>query len=267
MTKVTLQGIMYDDKSSYMRGPANAPSLIRNAYNNDSTNYYAEEGMEITPEIFDDKGNFEITEYFDIESITFANLNKNIPIITLGGDHSISYPILRAIHKVYGPVDILHIDAHGDLYDVFEGDKFSHACPFARIMDDGLASQLYQVGIRTLNSQQRQQAQKYGVYMMEMKDFDITEIPEFKKPLYLSLDMDALDPAFAPGVSHHEPGGLTTRDVLKVIHKINVPVLGADIVEYNPVRDINEMTAMVCAKFLKEIAFKCLNMPIEYPLK
>ncbi|MCW5516678.1 agmatinase [Muriicola sp. Z0-33] len=259
MSKIILQGIVYDDKSSYLRGPAKAPPLIRQAYRSNSANFFAESGVEITPDVFDDKGDFEIVEYFDIESITSSNLNKNTPLITLGGDHSISYPVLRAIHKVYGPVDILHLDAHGDLYDSFEGDKYSHACPFARIMEEGLAGELHQVGIRTLNSHQRKQAKKYGVKVVEMKDYHLNKIPEFKRPVYLSLDMDVLDPAFAPGVSHYEPGGLTTRELISIIHRINVPVLGADLVEYNPERDINNMTAMVCAKILKEIAAKCLQ--------
>ena len=77
---------------------------------------------------------------------------------------------------------------------------------------------------------------------------------ELKGPLYVSLDMDVLDPAYAPGVSHHEPGGMATRDVLKLIQSIECPVVGADIVEYNPDRDVNEMTAAVAAKFLKELA-------------
>ena len=89
-------------------------------------------------------------------------------------------------------------------------------------------------------------------------DFDIDSIPNFNEPIYLSLDIDALDPAFAPGVSHHEPGGLNTRQVLQIIQKIEVPIIGADIVEYNPKRDIKGITAMVCSKFLKEIAAKII---------
>ena len=86
------------------------------------------------------------------------------------------------------------------------------------------------------------------------------KLPKFRNPLYLSFDVDALDPAFAPGVSHHEPGGLTTRQVIDIIQSLDVHLLGADIVEYNPTRDINEMTAMVCAKLMKEIAAKMLEV-------
>jgi agmatinase len=259
MKKITLQGILFDEKSSFLTGPAKAPPLIRKAYNSDSANYFAESGFEIKPGIFDDKGDFEIFQYFDIEKVTYSNLNKNIPILTLGGDHSISFPVLRAIHKVYGPLDILHIDAHGDLYDEYEGDKHSHACPFSRIMEEDLAKNLVQVGIRTMNSHQMEQAEKFNVQVIHMSDFDLAKIPRFQNPLYISLDMDALDPAFAPGVSHHEPGGLSTREVIAIIQAIETPILGADIVEYNPKRDINDMTAMVCAKLLREIASKMLE--------
>ena len=257
--KITLQGILYDEKSSFLRGPEMAPPEIRAAYHSSSANYYAENGMEISPDVFDDKGDFKINQHADIESITLSNLTKNIPFITLGGDHSISFPIVKAIHKMYGPLDILHIDAHGDLYDSFDGDPFSHACPFARIMENGLAQRLVQIGIRTLNEHQRQQAKQFNVEMTEMKDFNAHKLPTFNRPIYLSVDIDAIDPAYAPGVSHQEPGGLTTREVLQIIHSIEVPILGADIVEYNPKRDLNKMTAMVSAKILKEIAGKMLQ--------
>ncbi|MCL6273479.1 agmatinase [Muricauda sp. 2012CJ35-5] len=258
MTKITLQGILFDEKSSYLRGPALAPALIRKAYHSNSANYYAEDGTEILPDLFEDKGDYKIDSYFDITDITKSNLALENPILTIGGDHSITYPVIKAIHSRFGKLDILHIDAHGDLYSNFEGDPYSHACPFYNIMKDGLAENLYQVGIRTLNKEQRSNAKKFGVHINEMKDFQSFKMPEFRNPLYLSLDMDALDPAFAPGVSHHEPGGLTTREVIRIIQNINVPLIGADIVEYNPERDINGMTAMVSAKLFREIISKML---------
>ncbi|WP_273566701.1 agmatinase [Maribacter halichondriae] len=260
MNKITLQGILYDKKSSYLRGPALAPPLIRKAYRSDSANYFTESGLEIRPELFDDKGDFEIEDYFEIEKTTKENLAQGFPLMTLGGDHSITYPIIKSFFEKYGPIDILHIDSHGDLYDIFEGDKYSHACPFARIMESELASRLVQIGIRTFSTHQREQAKKYKVETIEMKDFHLSKLPKFENPIYLSLDIDALDPAFAPGVSHHEPGGFSTREVLVIIQNINVSIIGADIVEYNPTRDINGMTAMVCAKLLKEITEKMLNI-------
>ena len=86
-----------------------------------------------------------------------------------------------------------------------------------------------------------------------MKDYSLKKIPIIRGPVYLSLDLDSLDPAFAPGVSHHEPGGLSTRQILDIIHNIDGPIIGADIVEYNPVRDVGNITAALAGKLLKEI--------------
>ncbi|SNY99828.1 agmatinase [Flagellimonas pacifica] len=258
MTKVVVQGFLFDEKSSYLKGPSLAPPIIRKAYHSSSANYYSENGCLIAPELFNDLGDSEIKEYFDINKVTLKNLEARKPLITLGGDHSITFPIIQAFYSIYGKVDILHIDAHSDLYKDFEGDTYSHACPFYNIMENGLAENLYQVGIRTLNEEQRANAKKFGVTINEMKDFQSFIIPVFKNPLYLSVDLDALDPAYAPGVSHHEPGGLSTRQLIEIIQKINVPLIGADIVEYNPTRDINDMTAMVSAKLFKEIASKMI---------
>ncbi len=87
-----------------------------------------------------------------------------------------------------------------------------------------------------------------------MRAFAPDRVPIPDGPLYISIDMDALDPAFAPGVSHHEPGGLSVRDILAVLDRVPGPLIGADIVEYNPARDVNGMTAVVAAKLVKEIA-------------
>ena len=151
---------------------------------------------------------------------------------------------------------ILHLDAHGDLYDDFDNNPFSHASPFARLMEKGKVASLTQVGTRTYNTHQREQMKRFGVKAIEMKDFSFDFINSLAAPLYISLDLDVLDPAFAPGVSHHEPGGMSTRDLIHIIQNIQVPIAGADIVEYNPVRDINNVTAMVAYKLLKELIAK-----------
>ena len=258
MTRIIIQGIKFDEKSSYQKGPKLAPPLIRETLNCGSLNLFAENGISIENSMIEDKGDFEIFEYFDIEEITRNHLKLNHKIFTLGGDHSITFPIIKAHHKKYPKLDILHIDAHSDLYDDFEGDKYSHACPFARIMENGFASRLVQVGIRTLNTPQAEQADKFNVEIYQMKNLDLSTIPKFENPLYISLDLDGFDPAFAPGVSHHEPGGLTSRQVIELIQNINTEVIGADIVEYNPNRDFQNMTAFLAAKMMKEILAKMM---------
>ncbi|MDO5980283.1 agmatinase [Flavivirga spongiicola] len=258
MNKIIIQGILFDEKSSYQKGPKLAPPLIREALNCGSANMYSENLNSIENTKIKDKGDFEISDYFDIEKITKKHLDSEAKIFTLGGDHSITFPIIKAHCEKYTKLDILHIDAHCDLYDNFEGDKYSHACPFARIMENGLAVKLVQVGIRTLNTHQAEQVEKFNVEVHQMKNLNLSAIPKFENPLYISLDMDGFDPAFAPGVSHHEPGGLTSRQVIDLIQNINSEVIGADIVEYNPNRDFQNMTAFLGAKMMKEILEKMM---------
>ena len=154
---------------------------------------------------------------------------------------------------------VLHLDAHADLYHNFDNNPFSHASPFARLMEKGIVKSLTQVGIRTLDTHQREQASHFKATVIEMKNFSYDFIQSLPSPLYISLDLDVLDPAFAPGVSHHEPGGLTIRELITIIQSIPVSIVGADIVEYNPVRDINNMTAMVGYKLLKELISKMMD--------
>jgi agmatinase len=261
---VALIGIMSDENSSFMRGAAAAPKFIREALHCGSANLCSELGVDLAGNPrFVDVGDRQIARgrenFLSIESEISTLLARGALPLVLGGDHSISYPVLRAVHRCHGPVNILHFDAHPDLYHDFEGNPYSHASPFARIMEKGFARRLVQIGIRTLNAQLRDQVERFGVETHEIKDVNCSDIAvDFDGPVYVSCDIDVLDPAHAPGVSHHEPGGLSVRDVIAVIQRLSGRVIGADIVEFNPARDINNMTAMVAAKLLKEIAGKML---------
>jgi hypothetical protein len=119
---------------------------------------------------------------------------------------------------------------------------------------EGLADRLIQVGLRTINRHHRDQFKRFGVEVIEAGRCGQDIRLELTSPVYLSVDIDALDPAFAPGVSHREPGGLSTRQVIDLIHTINQPIVAADIVEYNPRCDISDLTVGVAVKLLKEIA-------------
>lgn len=261
---VALIGILSDANSSYQRGAAAAPGLIRRALHCGSANLYSELGVNLSGNpCFVDVGDRQVADdpasFLAIEDEISKIIEQGALPLILGGDHAISYPVLRAINLAHGAVNILHFDAHPDLYHDYEGNPYSHASPFARIMEKGLASRLVQVGIRTLNEGQRAQIERFGVETHEMRTLDINSIGrDFDGPVYISCDIDALDPAFAPGVSHHEPGGLSVRDILSMIQRLPNRIVGADIVEYNPERDINDMTAMVAAKLLKEIAGRML---------
>jgi agmatinase len=188
-------------------------------------------------------------------------LDQGSRVLALGGDHCVTLPIVRAQSRHFPDLTVVHIDAHPDLYDELEGDRLSHACPFSRIMEEGLVSRLVQLGIRTLNAHQREQADRFGVEILEMRHWRLADgLPGgLSGPLYLSLDLDALDPAFAPGVSHPEPGGFSTRELLDIVEALPSPLVGADIVELNPLRDAGDLTARVAAKLLKEIAARMLE--------
>jgi len=255
--KPTLIGVPYDAASSYLRGPADAPPHIRRALESPSSNSWSESMIDLGASTLDDWGDISIDEADvrgSIERGVADLLSAGRWPIVLGGDHSISYPVLKAVRARHPRLTILHLDAHADLYDEFEGDRYSHACPFARIMEEQLADRLVQVGIRTLTGHQREQAQRFGVEIIDMRAWSAGTRPAVAGPVYLSLDLDVLDPAYAPGVSHWEPGGLSTRDVIGVVQDIGGQLIGADVGEYNPVRDSAGVTGMVAAKLVKEIA-------------
>lgn len=262
MPRIRFIGVPTDANSSFLHGPAKAPPRIREMMTSDKGNPATELGGTLGTDIdYIDAGDLPLDgsaqdDTIIQDAVSGALLTGDIPI-AIGGDHAISYPILKAIAGAHGPVSILHIDAHPDLYDELLGNRRSHASPFARIMEDGLATRLVQVGIRTLNDHQKAQAARFGVEIVPMRGFTPSGVDIPDGPLYISIDLDGLDPAFAPGVSHHEPGGLSVRELLDLLDRVRGPVVGADVVEYNPDRDIHDVTCSVAAKLVKELAALC----------
>ena len=257
---VTLLGIPWDASSSYQRGSAAAPDKIREALGSASSNSWTEHGCDITAAgVLKDAGNVQVggdaaEARAAIERAVAAVVARGERPLVLGGDHSITYPILRGL-RGHTPDTIVHFDAHGDLYDSFEGDRFSHACPFARIMEEGLTARLIQIGIRTLTAHQREQVEKFKVEVFGAERWRdaMPVIAALRGTVYVSLDIDVLEPMLAPGISHPEPGGLSVRDVLDVLGHIHTRIVAADVVEYNPTNDIRDLTARVAAKFVKEL--------------
>ncbi len=258
-----LLGIPFDANSSWLRGAAGAPPIIRVAFHSEASNSWTETGIDLSREgAYCDAGDLKFTfdePFAAIESKVSELLDKGLRPVSLGGDHSITLPIVRAFGKHIPNLTILHFDAHPDLYDELEGNRMSHACPFARIMEEGAAKRLIQIGIRTLNGHQREQAQKFGVEIIEMRHLPALDRMKVDGPIYISFDMDALDPAFAPGISHREPGGMSVREALTHIYAIRGTIAGADIVEFNPAQDHTQITAAVAAKLLKEILGKMIE--------
>jgi agmatinase len=263
---VAVLGVPWDAHSSFLRGAALAPIQIRATLHNGAANLCAEGGLDLASEgRWRDLGDLAVPAGNDeaaLETITGAArsvLDRGARLLSLGGDHAVTFPLLRAYGRAFPGLTVLHLDAHPDLYDELDGDRLSHACPFARALEEELIGRLVQVGIRTLNPHQRSQAARFGVEVIEMRDWRPDMDLGLSGPLYLSLDLDALDPAFAPGVSHHEPGGFTTREVLQIVQRLPVAPVGADLVELNPVRDPTGITAALAAKLVKEISARMLE--------
>lgn len=262
--RIAILGIPFDANSSFRKGPALGPDRIRECYFSDSANLWTENGLDLgNLEGLADAGNLPFSDAAAADP-SLANdairkrvdslLKQDLRLVSLGGDHSVTFPIIQAHAKAYERLNILHLDAHPDTYDSLYGNRYSHACPFARIMEAHPHIRLVQAGIRTMTGQAREQVKRFGLEVLEMKD-GLQPVMDlrFDGPVYLSLDLDCLDPAFAPGASHHEPGGFTTREVIGLIQHLNGQLIGADIVEYNPDRDFISVTGMVAAKLLKEI--------------
>ena len=257
--KIAVLGIPLDANSSHLKGPAKGPAAIRATLHSGSGNHATEHGVDATSAI-EDLGDLELANtagsVADADAITAqvaAIAATCQQLICLGGDHSVTYPILRGMAANHPELTVVHIDAHPDLYDDLDGNPLSHASPFARALEAGCMQRLIQIGIRTATQHQHDQARRWGVEMISPRELASVSSLDIKGPVYLSIDLDGLDPSVAPGVSHHEPGGLTFRELLDVIDALPKPIVGADIVELNPDRDVVDMTAAVAAKLLKEV--------------
>jgi arginase len=258
--KIAILGVPFDEKSSYLRGAAGGPAAVRAVSTGKCYCGTTELGVNLEEDtVLVDLGDVDTSGDPDksfalTEKAVAAILAKGATPIVIGGDHSITYPVLKAFARSFKPLDILHFDAHPDLYEDLYGDRLSHACPFARILEDGLAANVVQVGVRAITAGHRALALRKGVRMVEMKDIQDPLHLRFANPVYISFDLDCLDPAFAPGVSHHEPGGLSTRQALQVIQCLKGRIVGLDVVELNPTRDPAAITAAAAFKIIKETA-------------
>ncbi len=260
---VAVIGVPLDHNSSYLRGSRAAPAAIRRFLLDGSMNWTSESGCDLAAhDGWSDWGDVdcrgEAADMGRIEAFA-AEAWRRGRLLALGGDHSVTAPLLRGRPRDATPLTVLHFDAHPDLYPEFDGNRDSHASPFHRVMEEGLAARLVQVGIRASTAVQEAAARSFDVETV--RAWEVADWPGLRdaSPVFVSLDLDVLDPAHAPGVSHYEPGGLSVRDVLRVLQGVQGPIVGADIVELNPVRDAQGRTAAVAAKFLKELLAKMLG--------
>ena len=252
-----LFGAPFDASSSFRPGARMAPQSIRHYAS--SLGSFSERGIDLGNLQALDAGDLELsnrvkTAFSQIEQKTSEILQANAIPFILGGDHSITIPSFSATHKQYPELNLLFIDAHPDLYPEYEGDPFSHACVVARILElEGMTSdRVTQAGIRTSSRAQREVLAKSKVRVVPAWEFDDFAF-EAQKPLYISVDIDALDPAYAPGCGNPVPGGISMRSLLNFIHRLKAPIVAVDVVEVNPLVDRTGITELAAVRVITEI--------------
>ena len=250
-------GIPYDATQSFRSGSRFAPNAIREAsWNLESYSMYFD--LDLSFPKISDAGNINVDGDFNQilqRTSHFLSKTKAFPI-AIGGEHTISYACVRDLKDVC----YLTFDAHLDLRDEFDGSKFNHACTVRRIYEKyekGEVNRIIQIGVRSGTAEERDFARKKGIevyYAWDVLEGDIDWILrrlEDYERIYISLDMDAFDPAFAPGVSAPEPFGLSPIHFLKLIDELSDRIVGFDVVEVIP--DSNRITQTLAAKLIAEV--------------
>jgi len=202
-----------------------------------------------------------------IEAFADKALAEDVVTVALGGDHTIVLPMLRAINKVHGPVGLVHIDAHTDINDDMFGERIAHGTPFRRAVEEGLldCDRVVQIGVRgtgyTADDFDWSREQGFRVVQVE-ECWHRSLVPLMEEvhakvdggPVYLSFDIDGLDPSFAPGTGTPEIGGLTTPQALEIIRGCRgLDIVGCDMVEVAPIYDVSGMTAHIAADLVYEM--------------
>ena len=180
-------------------------------------------------------------------------IESGVTPIILGGDHSITMPCFEAALAHYPTLKLLYFDAHPDFYPDYDGDPFSHACTTYHILnlDDMTGDRITQVGIRASTPAQQTFAQQSGIQTVHAWEVD-GFVYESDDPVYLSFDIDVLDPAHAPGCGNPVPGGISTRQAFSLIQSIQAPIVAMDVVEVNPLLDPQGITALAAARVVVE---------------
>lgn len=258
-----LVGLPDDSQSSFLRGSAAGPARVRDAYDGNSFNASTESGVDLAGAVVD-LGDWVSLDSWSATATSYRERAERLwrdglaPFF-IGGDHAVTVPLLEAIAVLDEPVHVIQIDAHGDLYDSFEGSRTSHACTGARALEMKHVVTLTQYGVRTLSPPQREVAERHAnrLVIHEARHLSQRALPMpvgvgSNDAVYVTLDLDGFDPAHAPGVSHAVPGGLTSRQVLDFLQAMPGRLVGMDAVEVNPSVDEHDRTAILAARCLHE---------------
>jgi agmatinase len=271
--EVAVVGVPFDIGTSYRPGARFGPLGIRLG-SRTLRNWHPD--LEVAPfasQQVVDAGDIACSTYViddaiaTIERATTALTGSGGRLVSLGGDHTIAFPLLRTVHRRHGPVALVHFDAHVDTYDTYMGAAYTHGTPFRRAAEEGLFSRDHSmhIGIRgsKYGPEDLEEDASFGFRVLgtwEMEDIGIRGYVERieerigDRPLYLSIDIDVLDPAFAPATGTPEAGGFTSRELLGILRGLRGKyVVGADVVEVAPAYDHADITSIAAANVAYEL--------------
>lgn len=274
---VAILGIPFDSGTSYRSGTRFGPREIRQM---SAMLWGKNQALRVAPLDI-----LRVIDYGDVDVVpvdiheTFARTTETVKtildagatVISLGGDHSLALPLLRAHHAKFGKLAVLHFDSHGDMWDYdFAGYKYSHGTPFRRAVEEGLidTEAYFQIGIRGSTSalDDYDEARKLGAKIITIRDamaMGAEKIVETvrkqigTRQVYVSFDIDAVDPAYAPGTGTPEVGGFTSFQALEMVRGLSgLQLVGFDLVEVNPSYDHGDITSLLAAN----LAFEFLSL-------
>lgn len=267
---LVLFGVAFDKTASFRSGARFGPESIRKAsWNFESYNFHT--NVDLQNHAIHDYGNLEITNDVDlntmikqVQQFSSSMINKGKKPILIGGEHSITAGVVQALPK---DTCILSFDAHADFRDMYQGKKYNHACTLKRIADHVGSDHVYLCGLRSAGKNEYISLKKQDITFSDAYSFyekgkeqviqEIKSIFE-QNPVYVTIDIDVLDPSFAPGTGTIEPFGLFPLDVLSIIDEISDQVIGFDVMEVNPLFDHGE-TSFLAAKIIRHIMERLLK--------
>ncbi len=270
---LAIMGVPFDGAVSGARGAAEAPGRLRELSKKISP--FSEEGRDLRSLVVYDRGDINFDHdwesyYMEVEKEALALFRSGRTPLFLGGDHSVTIPLSKAFARYYHPepVGMVHLDAHSDLMDIYHGQKWSHACPQRRFLEqeNTKIKNLFLVGIREFEAEEvafwkdnpelglvtaRRYARDGHKAVME----EMFSAMEGLSAVYLSIDIDILDPAYAPGTGTPQAGGLSTRELIDLVSDTmkGLPVKAVDLVEVAPPVDISDLASRAALKVIYEI--------------
>lgn len=268
---VGLVGVPFDGNVSYRPGARFAPARVRDVSSLGRGYHLSRELNWVERLKCADLGDVATVPvsgeetYRRIEAFFDGLMARDKRFIAVGGDHSTTLPILRAVARKHGPVNVVHFDAHLDTYPAAWGQEYHHGAFMRHVVEEGLARDggVFQIGIRgpLAAGDDLDFPRRNGITVTTVDDVRIggleafiARLPAFEGPTYLTFDVDCLDPAFAPGTGTPVPGGLTTYEVQRILRSLRIPnLVGADIVEVSPPFDHADLTALAAVDVMFEV--------------